>query len=146
MSRLLLVDDEQGILDALKDVLTAEGHAVDTAPGGREALEKIERDPPDLMLLDILMPGSDGIETLRRALELRPELGVIMVTAVYDEEIAREAMALGAFDYVTKPLDINYLKTSVLVKSTLASRWASSARSCWWSRGCGAETAAKETG
>ncbi len=119
MPRLLIVDDEQGILDALGDLFAGQDYEVDTASSGPEALEKLEHGPPDLMLLDILMPGMDGLETLRRAQEIRPGLGVIMVTAVHDEERAKEALELGAFDYVTKPLDLDYLKTCVAVKSAL---------------------------
>lgn len=119
MSRLLIVDDEPGVSEAIADLLSGEGYEVDTAASGQEALQKVQENPPDLMLLDILMPGMNGVEALRRVLEAHPALGVIMVTAVYDEDIAQKAMALGAFDYITKPIDIDYLKTSVLVKSAL---------------------------
>lgn len=119
MTRLLLVDDEPGVLDALSDSLSEEGYEVDTAARGGEAIEKVKANPPDLILLDIRMPGMDGLETLRRVLEVEPGLGVIMVTAVHDEDVAKQAMARGAFDYVTKPIDLKYLKMSVLVKGLM---------------------------
>ena len=116
MDRILLVDDEPGALRFLSAELSKRGYDVETATTGEEAIEKIKKSHPLLMLLDIRMPGMGGIETLRQARALDPNLGVIMVTAVNEEDIAQEAMKLGAHDYITKPIDFNYLNLVVMTK------------------------------
>ena len=68
------------------------------------------------MILDISMPGMSGIDTLKGIKEVDPRVGVIMVTAVADQEVAKKAIGLGAYDYITKPMDLNYLETVVIVK------------------------------
>ncbi len=117
MDRLLIVDDEQGLLDALSEEFAAQGFEVETATSGLEAIEKAEAEAPDLVLLDIRMPGMDGLETLGRLMEIQPGLGVIVVSAVHDADMAQRAMELGAFDYLTKPFDLDYLRASVVVKA-----------------------------
>lgn len=116
MDRILLVDDEPGALNFLSTELAKRGYEVETAASGEEAIEKIKQTHPLLMLLDIRMPGMGGIETLRQAKALDPNLGVIMVTAVNEEDIAQEAVKLGAHDYITKPIDFNYLNLVVMTK------------------------------
>ena len=116
MSKILLVDDEPGVLKFLSVELAKRGYEVETALSGEEAIEKIKETNPVLMLLDIQMPGMGGIETLRQAKEIDPHLGVVMVTAVNEEEIAQEAIKLGAHDYITKPIDFNYLNLVVMTK------------------------------
>ncbi|MBW2183662.1 MAG: response regulator [Deltaproteobacteria bacterium] len=71
---------------------------------------------PHVVLLDIMMPGMGGIDVLRGIRNINPEIGVIMTTAVTNEEIAKRAMKFGAYDYITKPLDLNYLETVLMVK------------------------------
>lgn len=116
MERILLVDDEAGILDVLADILAMEGYETETASSGEDALARLRARAPHLMLLDIRMPGMGGIEVLEEAKKILPELGVIMVTAVHDERIARRAMELGAFDYVTKPINLEFLKSAIRVR------------------------------
>jgi len=116
MPRMVIVDDEQEVLDELSEVFSEYGYEIETARGGEEALRKVKEKRPHVMLLDIRMPGMDGIEVLRRVRELDPSLGIIMVTAVMEENLAKEAMTLGAFDYITKPIDLDYLRTSVVIK------------------------------
>lgn len=116
MPRMIIVDDEQEVLEELAEVFSEYGYEIDTARGGEEALRKVQEKRPHVMLLDIRMPGMDGLEVLRRVREVAPTLGVIMVTAVNEEGLAKEAMNLGAFDYITKPIDLDYLRTSVVVK------------------------------
>ncbi|MFQ5693094.1 MAG: response regulator, partial [Nitrospinota bacterium] len=72
--------------------------------------------PPHLVLLDIRMPGMGGVETLKKIKEFDSQIGVIMVTAVHDEEMAKRTMEHGAYDYVTKPIDFNYLNLVVFAK------------------------------
>lgn len=116
MPRMVIVDDEPEVLEELAEVFGEYGYEIDIAHGGEEALRKVKEKRPHLMLLDIRMPGMDGIEVLRRVRKVDPSLGIIMVTAVMEEALAQEAMKLGAFDYITKPIDLDYLRTSVVIK------------------------------
>ncbi len=103
--RILVVDDELVVRDSLKEWLEDEGFGVDTVASGAEALDKIAQGIYHLMLLDIKMPGMDGVEVLRRARETTPELPVVMMTAYATVETAVEAMKIGALDYLLKPFD-----------------------------------------
>ena len=116
MPRMVIVDDEPEVLEELAEVFGEYGYEIETAREGEEALRKVKEKRPHVMLLDIRMPGMDGLEVLRRVREVDPSLGVIMVTAVIEEGLAKEAMKLGAFDYITKPIDLDYLRTSVVIK------------------------------
>jgi DNA-binding response OmpR family regulator len=118
MPRVLVVDDEPDAVELLQEFLTAKGYAVLTASNGEDALRKLKEERPHLILLDIRMPKMNGIEVLRRVREIDHEVGVIMVTAVHEEETGRQALKLGAFDYITKPLDFQYLERSLWYKIT----------------------------
>ena len=124
LGRILVVDDEAPVREVLSEYFTSQGYTVDEAPNGDEALATIRRDRPDLVLLDIRMPGIDGVEVLRRIRKLDGTLSVIMVTANEDVTLARETLKLGAFDYVAKPFDYEYLDRTVsagLVQSSATS-------------------------
>ncbi len=113
--RILVVDDESIIRDSLKAWLDDEtGFAVDTAGSGSEALEKLVQQPFQLMLLDIKMPGMDGVEVLQKAKEMLPDLQVVMMTAYATVETAVEAMKTGALDYLIKPFDTAILIPKIL--------------------------------
>ena len=103
--RILVVDDELVVRDSLKEWLVEEGFSVDMAASGTEALEKLAGQTYHLMLLDIKMPGMDGVEVLQTAKENTPDLKVIMMTAYATVETAVEAMKIGALDYLIKPFD-----------------------------------------
>jgi heterodisulfide reductase subunit A len=103
--RILVVDDELVVRDSLKEWLEDEGFQVDMAESGTEALEKLAKDNFSLILLDIKMPGMDGVEVLKRSKEIHPELPVVMMTAYATVETAVEAMKFGALDYLMKPFD-----------------------------------------
>jgi len=103
--RILVVDDERIIRDSLKEWLEDEGFTVDTAESGLAALEKLGQDFFNLMLTDIKMPGMDGVELLKAAKEVSPDLCVLMMTAFATVETAVEAMKIGALDYLVKPFD-----------------------------------------
>ncbi len=118
MPRVLVVDDEPDAVELLTEFLRAKGYEVSTASDGEEALRKVKEDRPHLILLDVRMPKLNGMEVLRRVREIDREVGVIMVTAVNEEETGREALKLGAFDYITKPLDLKYLERSLWYKIT----------------------------
>lgn len=118
-ARVLIVDDEPEAVELLQEFLGAKGYDVITAGDGAEAVRKVVEERPHLILLDVRMPKMDGLEVLRRVREIDKEVGVIMVTGVTEEEIGRQAMALGAFDYIVKPLDLPYLERSLWYKITM---------------------------
>lgn len=118
MAKVLVVDDEPEAVELLVEFLSSKGYEVLTAGGGEEALQRVKEDRPHLVLLDIRMPKMNGIEVLRRIREIDAEMGVIMVTAVNEEDMGRKALELGAFDYIVKPLDLKYLERSVWYKVT----------------------------
>jgi len=107
--RILVVDDEAIMRQSLQDWLEDEGFSVATAASGAEALDHLAQMPVQLMLTDIKMPGMDGVELLRRALEAQPELKVILMTAYATVDTAVAAMKIGALDYLVKPFDTNDL-------------------------------------
>lgn len=115
--KVLVVDDSLLIRKLLQDFLEAKGYTVLLAQDGKEALEMINKDMPDMMLLDITMPVMDGIEVLEELKKLNINLPVIIVTNTADIKIARETLEKGAYDYVTKPIDFDYLELSILAKT-----------------------------
>jgi two-component system response regulator (stage 0 sporulation protein F) len=114
---ILIVDDEKDLCTILSDSLSQDHYRVVTAFNGKEALQLAKKEKPDLILLDIKMPGMDGIEVLRKIKKMKKEIVVIMFTAYGTLETARKAMKLSAYDYVTKPVDLFLLKS--LVKEVL---------------------------
>jgi len=116
MPRVLVVDDEPDAVELLREFLAGKGYEVLTASNGEEALQKVKEERPHLILLDVRMPKVNGLEVLKRVREIDKEVGIIMVTAVNEEETGREALQLGAFDYITKPLDLKYLERSLWYK------------------------------
>jgi DNA-binding NtrC family response regulator len=114
---ILIVDDEKDLCTILSDSLSRDRYRVVTAFNGKMGLQLVKKEKPDLILLDIKMPGMDGIEVLRKIKKMKQEIVVIMFTAYGTLETARKAMKLGAYDYVTKPVDLFLLKS--LVKEVL---------------------------
>ncbi|NNE66152.1 MAG: sigma-54-dependent Fis family transcriptional regulator [Pyrinomonadaceae bacterium] len=117
MARLLIVDDEEGYCSVLKVVFEKEGHIVDTASNGVEALEHIRGSVCDLIISDVKMPDMGGIALLKKARETAPDIRVVMMTAFASLEVAREAFVLGADDFIQKPFQNDELK--LIVKRTL---------------------------
>ena len=107
---ILVVDDDAAIRVLLVDVLVDDGYAVRTAVDGVAAVRVFVEHRPNLVLLDIAMPRLRGIETLLVIRELSPETKVIMLSGKADETEARRALAIGAFDYISKPFDLAYLR------------------------------------
>jgi len=114
---ILIVDDEKDFCTVLSDSLSKEQYRILTALNGKTALRLVKKESPDLVLLDIKMPGMDGIEVLNKIKKMKRETVVIMLTAFGTLETARKAMKLGAYDYVTKPVDLLLLKS--LIKEAL---------------------------
>lgn len=116
-SKVLVVDDDKDVSLFLTKFLKQKGfqevQAVDT---GEEALKVIEKENIKLVLLDVRLPGIDGIEVLRKIKEIKKDTGVIMITGFPDEAIGKKALGLGASDYIMKPFDLAYLELSVLTK------------------------------
>lgn len=101
---ILLVDDEPSILRYTKTLLEIENYHVETAASGEEALQRMNRGPaPNLIVLDLVMPGMDGLQTLESCKKMRPEQKVVMISCVNDTNKVVQAMKLGASDYLTKP-------------------------------------------
>ena len=104
--RVLVVDDAEGIRTYLANLLEIKGYSVDTAEDGRRALALLEGGAnPDVVLLDVMMPGGDGLDTLRRMREVDPEVSVVMLSVVGKASTIVEAMRLGAADYLNKPFE-----------------------------------------
>lgn len=110
--KVLMVDDEKRFRDTTKKILEKKGFETILAENGEDALEKIKQDP-DVVILDIKMPGIDGHQTLAQIKKLKPDLQVIMLTGHGDKPSAREALVKGAFDYLSKPCDIDILVAKI---------------------------------
>ena len=119
MTRILVVDDEEESCRFLEEFLKSKGYDVSWALSSQEALRLIARERPHLVLLDIRMPDQDGLSLVSHIKGIDRETGVIMVTAVKDEEVAKEAMKRGADGYITKPIDLEYLERNILVNRIL---------------------------
>lgn len=113
MSNILIIDDEKAIRKTLSEILSYEGYKIDDAENGEEALKRIKEKNYDVILCDIKMPKMDGIEFLEKAREARPDVPVIMISGHGTIETAVEAVKKGAFDYVSKPPDLNRLLITI---------------------------------
>jgi DNA-binding NtrC family response regulator len=112
-ARILIVDDEEIVIRSCLRILDGAEFQVEAVQDGREALRKIEENPYDVVILDIMMPNIDGLEVLRRVKETHPNVDVIMVTGLSQIDTAVQAMKLGAFDYISKPFEPDELKLVV---------------------------------
>ena len=110
---VLLVDDEKDFLDVMKERLSARGMRVSTEVSPEKALERIESELFDALILDLQMPGVDGLEALKRAKQTRPELQVILLTGHATVENGVEAIKLGAMDFSEKPADLETLSEKI---------------------------------
>jgi two-component system, NtrC family, response regulator AtoC len=115
--RILIVDDEEVIRNSIALYLRQEGYQVDVCTSGEEGLHRIEEVGPDLVLLDVKLPTLGGLDVLKHAKQLKDDLIVIMITAFGSIESAVQAMKAGAYDYITKPLDLDEL--DVIIKKGL---------------------------
>lgn len=129
---ILVVDDQMGVRRLLFEAFKEDGYNVRLAASGFEAISQVNSDPPKLILMDMKMPGMNGLEALREIKRLNPDISVIMMTAYGELEIVAEAMKLGVKEYITKPFDINELRD--LVSQVLSGEYISQKES-WRSSG-----------
>lgn len=113
MTRILIIDDDAELRKTVSDVLNAAGYSTDMAVSGNEALEKIVSEKYDIALLDMMMPGRDGMDVLMDMRKLRPSIRVIMITAFATIENAVTSIKKGAHDYISKPFKIMDLINTV---------------------------------
>jgi len=111
--RILVVDDDRFVRGGLMEILTTKGYEVDTAEDGFEALKQVEEEDFDLILLDLIMPGISGVETLSRILRKKPLANVIAMTAYSEQAVVAKAMSEGAKRCFLKPMDIELLEDAL---------------------------------
>lgn len=111
--KLLIVDDQKGIRRLLTEVFLEYGYEIESCANGIKALELIPEFQPDLIIMDVKMPGMNGIDVLRKIRETDKELKVIMMTAYGDQHYVNQAEALGVARFIIKPFDLNELKKQV---------------------------------
>jgi DNA-binding response OmpR family regulator len=109
-NKILVVDDEPDFCEALRDFLGSKGYEVAIALSGEEALPAYMQYQPNLVILDMMMPGMNGLITLRELKGLDPEASVVVVTALNEEGLVEQALVEGASDYITKPINLEHLE------------------------------------
>ena len=110
---ILVVDDDRFVRGGLKEMLNYKGYEVDTAEDGVEALKQIEAEDFDLILLDLILPGISGVETITRILSRKPRANVIAMTAYSEQSMVAKAMAEGAKRCLLKPMDIDLIEDAL---------------------------------
>lgn len=120
--RLLLADDDEVLLKGLKRTLTSVGYEVTTCTDGSDVISKVEEDEPDLVILDIMLPGRDGLSVLKEIRDRYPDLPVIMLTARSEYVDRVVGLEMGADDYVSKPFSVRELEARIKAVSRRASR------------------------
>jgi DNA-binding NtrC family response regulator len=120
---ILVVDDERSVTDLLREDLGEEGYSCVTAGTGEDALKRLSEGNFDVVLLDLKLPGISGMDVLREAKSIHPEVAVIVVTAAGDAQTAVEAMKIGAVDYITKPFELERVNGSVEVALKAKTVW-----------------------
>ncbi len=118
MTRILIVDDDPGARELLAEFVSGKGYTALMAEDGPTALRVLKDERPHVVFLDIMMPGMDGLTVLEKIREIDKEVGVIMVTAIHEADVGRQALQRGAFDFITKPIDFTYLENSLWYKIT----------------------------
>lgn len=116
MLKLLIIDDEKGMCDYLKDFFSSRGYEVAIATNGQDAISAVKKYSPEIILLDINMPGMEGLEVLRQIKKISSRSRVIMVTVSDDIDTREKAKALGADEFIRKPFTTNYLEDVVILK------------------------------
>ena len=116
-SKILVVDDDKTVRGFLELFLKTKGFAnVVSAENGEDAIKIVEKENIKLILLDVMLPGMNGVEVLRKIKAINKDISVIMITGYPDEEKAKEAIREGVYDYIIKPFDLFYLELILLTK------------------------------
>ncbi len=118
MARILIVDDDPGARDLLAEFVSGKRHTPLLAEDGPSALRVLKAERPQVVFLDLMLPGMDGLTVLEKIREIDQEVGVIVVTALPDPEVGRQALQRGAFDFIPKPIDFSYLDNALWYKVT----------------------------
>ncbi len=113
MGKILIVDDDAQLRISFEKILTAEGHKVRMSATGEGGLEIVKTEPPDLVVMDVRLPGMDGLTTFKAIHNIDAKLPVIIMTAYGTTDTAIEATKLGAFDYILKPFDIPEMLSNI---------------------------------
>src|SRR3954463_2714879 len=113
MPNILIIDDEKAIRKTLTEILSFEGYKLDEAGDGEEGLKKFREKNYDVVLCDIKMPKVDGLDFLQKAVEINPDIPVIMISGHGNIETAVEAVKKGAYDFIQKPPDLNRLLITI---------------------------------
>lgn len=111
---ILIVDDDADMRRLLREYFLLNGFISDEASSGEQALVFVKKHQPHIVLLDVIMPGMDGLATLKKIRELSPRTEVVMATGIKDENLAQKAMNSGAYGYVVKPFELDYLDRLLL--------------------------------
>ena len=114
MIKILVLDDETGTCKQLRDFFSYRGYKVFGATGGEEAISIIKKEKPQILLLDIRMPGIDGLEVLKQAKEINDKAKVIIITALTEEDKKSEALKLGADEYIAKPFSYEKIEGLII--------------------------------
>jgi two-component system response regulator PilR (NtrC family) len=117
---ILIIDDDEQILFLLKAFVEMNDCTCEIENSAEKALALIHKNKYSLVILDIKLPDGDGLEILKHILTLSPNMPVIIITGGNDIEVAEECLKVGAVDYITKPFDLQYLRTSILVNSLVS--------------------------
>ena len=110
MAKIMVVDDDDGILNLLKRFLISIGYEAIMADNGEEALERIMNEKPEIVILDIMMPGMNGFQVLEKIKEQAPSTEVIVITGLDETGLGIESLERGAFEFMAKPLNFDHLK------------------------------------
>ena len=116
MAQILVVDDEEAVRKLLSRFFAGKNYQVLTAETAEQGIVLLEKEKVDAVLLDINLPGTTGLEALRKIRASWPGLPVVMISGQQEEDVAKAALEEGAFDYVVKPLDFDYLERTIHMK------------------------------
>ncbi len=114
-NKILIVDDEPNVCNFLSEFLDYKGFEPTITLSGKEALQQLESEDFDLVLLDIIMPEMNGFEVLERINQIGNKVPVIILTGVKDQNVANDSIEMGAVDFISKPIDLDRLEQSILV-------------------------------
>lgn len=114
-SKILIIDDEPNVCQFIGEFLEFKGYEISSAYSGEKALALLGDNSFDLILLDLIMPGMNGLEVLEEIKRTEKDIPIIIVTGVKDKKVAADALKMGAIDFITKPIDLDVLEESIML-------------------------------